>query len=150
MKKIIFTATLFTLSLVTFAQAPTISVQANGLYSNLSFDGYEKFDGFGYSFGIAGDFPLSEKMSIRPEINIQQRRLKNSYEESYSSAEYVYEELYNYKINMSYLDIPILIQYKPTKHIGFYAGPQFGTSLGTKTTVEYSASEVDKSTGEKY
>ncbi|MFT5723744.1 MAG: hypothetical protein ACI9JN_000861 [Bacteroidia bacterium] len=149
MIKLVLTTTLFTWSLFAFSQSPTLGVQA-GAFSNQLNDGYETSNGFGYSLGLSGTFALSKKIFFRPELNFQRRNLTDTYEESGSNSAYSYESSFTVTTGISMIDIPLLFEYRTASGLGFYIGPQFGTSIGIKSKVEYYSKEVDLETNEVY
>lgn len=149
MKKTILTIAFTILTFITFAQGPQLGVQASPLLSIMSYDG-ESINGIGYSAGLSCKIPLSERWSIRPEFNIQQRSgsLDSDYTES--SDYYTAEELSTYTMKYSVVDVPVLFEYRTKSKLGFYVGPQFGASFGSSYKWKYSYTAKDLETGEEY
>lgn len=82
----------------------------------------------GFNLGGFAKFPIAESFSIQPELvfSTQGTKVKEEYEGlSYTS-----------KMNLSYLNLPVLIQYNDAS--GFFAetGPQFGFLLSAKAKAE--------------
>ena len=149
MKKSILTITLSIISIMSFSQGPQIGIQASPLLALFSHDN-EFLSGIGYSAGISASFPMSERWSIRPELNFQQRNVSSTEEGYVNSMDYREEYVYTFKMKFSSLDMPILFQYKMANGLRFCFGPQFGTGVGTSISEEYTYKVEDLSTGEVY
>jgi hypothetical protein len=149
MKQTILTIALTTFALFTFAQGPQLGVQASPLFSVLSYDG-ESMNGLGFSTGLSVKFPLGEHWSVRPEINFQQRSFSSEYEEDYSSGDYNYSSKAKYRTKISFIDVPVLFEYRTNSRLGFYVGPQVGADIGSKYLIEYESMEKDLTTGEVF
>ena len=76
---------------------------------------------FGYHVGGFVSVGLGKKFAIQPEILFNQINVDTS--NSYST---VYQFNKVDKVQLRYLSIPILLNFKPIKFITLQAGPQFG------------------------
>ena len=148
MEKTILTIAFSILAIYTFAQRAQLGVQASPLFSIASYDG-ESQNGIGYTAGLSCKLPLGGNWSIRPEFNIQQRSLTETAEENYSNDNYSYSSTYKSNFKLTFIDIPVLFEYRNSSKLGFYVGPQFGTDIGLKNQIDYEYSEIDLETGEE-
>ncbi len=76
---------------------------------------------FGYQIGGFIELGLTSRFGIQPEILFSQVNVDTS--NSFSSV-YQFNKISGVKLN--YLNIPILLNYKPNKFVAFQVGPQFG------------------------
>ena len=76
---------------------------------------------FGYHLGAFVSVKLNKKFAIQPEVLFNQINVDTS---STYSAVYQFNKVN--KIQLKYMSIPILLNYKPVKFITLQAGPQFG------------------------
>lgn len=106
--------------------------------SSISDDGYDDTKSkVGYYGGVFVNIPASESFSIQPEViynNLgSEVKLGNSYSQ---------------KLNLNYITVPVMFQYKATPQFYLEAGPEFGflVSADSKTTWNNSTStaELDK------
>jgi hypothetical protein len=79
----------------------------------------------GYHLGGFAEIGLGSKFSIQPEVIFNQfnTRVDRSFSDVYQNA----VNLSSYKdVKLSYLTIPLLLNFKPTKVVSLQAGPQYG------------------------
>ncbi len=77
---------------------------------------------FGYHLGAFAEIYFSEKWGIQPEVMWSQTNFRTG-----DQFEDVYEGGFNnFKGKLNYLNIPVLLTFRPSKVISFHAGPQFG------------------------
>ena len=78
----------------------------------------------GLAAGAFVSIPLGKFFGIQPEVMYSQKGFKSSGD--------VLGIDYDYKVTSSYLDIPVLLQVKPSQYFTIVAGPQFSYLLDTK------------------
>ena len=105
--------------------------------SSISDDGYDDTKSkVGYYGGVFVNIPASESFSIQPEIIYN------------NLGSEVKTNLYSQKLNLNYITVPVMFQFKATPQFYLEAGPEFGflVSADTKTTWNNSTStaELDK------
>lgn len=101
-----------------------------GKISGQSFS--EKFN-YGYHIGGAAEIGLSKKWSIQPEVLFNQINTDTS-----SEFRKIYTSLSTSnlsQIKLSYLSIPILVNYKVSNFLSLQAGPQFGILMDQNETL---------------
>lgn len=106
--------------------------------SSISDDGYDDTKSkVGYYGGVFVNIPASESFSIQPEVIYNNLGSEVKLGNSYSR-----------KLNLNYITVPVMFQYKATPQFYLEAGPEFGflVSSDSKTTWNNSTStaELDK------
>ena len=94
---------------------------------------------FGYHLGGFVSVGLGKKFAIQPEILFNQINVDTS--SSYST---IYQFNKVDKVQLKYLSIPILLNYKPIKFITLQAGPQFGILTNKSKTLVQNGKEAFK------
>src|ERR1700749_475310 len=84
----------------------------------------------GFNAGGFAEIKLSEKFAIQPELLFSTQGYK--YKETGSDADYSYEE----KLNLGYLNIPVMAKFYVAQKFSIEAGPQLGILLSAKAKVE--------------
>lgn len=119
-----------------------------GLFSSASFAQFKigvkgganihKLDGrsfkdefsFGYHLGGFAEIGLSDKFSVQPEVLFSQVNIDTSSN---------FSDVYNFdnvsKVKLSYLQIPLLLNYKANKFVSIQAGPQFSILMNNDNTL---------------
>ena len=99
-------------------------------------------DQFSFGYHVGGFFSvgLGKKFAIQPEILFNQINIDTS--SSYST---VYQFNKVDKVQLKYLSIPILLNYKPIKYLTLQAGPQFGILTNKSKTLVQNGKEAFKS-----
>ena len=105
--------------------------------SSISDDGYDDTKSkVGYYGGVFVNIPASESFSIQPEVIYN------------NLGSEVKTNLYSQKLNLNYITVPVMFQFKATPQFYLEAGPEFGflVSADSKTTWNNSTStaELDK------
>ena len=109
--------------------------------SSISDDGYDDTKSkVGYYGGVFVNIPASESFSIQPEV------IYNNLGSEVKGT--VLGNSYSQKLNLNYITVPVMFQYKATPQFYLEAGPEFGflVSADSKTTWNNSTStaELDK------
>lgn len=99
-------------------------------------------DEFSFGYHVGGFFSvgLGKKFAIQPEILFNQINVDTS---STFSSVYQFKKLD--KVQLKYMSIPILLNFKPVKYITLQAGPQFGILTNKSRTVLQNGQEAFKS-----
>ncbi len=149
MKKILFILTLLILPLqFVLTQEFNLGIQGGILFSRVG-DNLEAYSGTGFTSGLSLEIPLNLQWAIRPEVNYQRRKLLVIDDYTSSGSNFIYESSAELRLFHSYIDIPVLMQYKSNNRFGFYFGPQFGALLASKYVEDLLATETNTTTGEK-
>ena len=99
--------------------------------SSISDDGYDDTKSkVGYYGGIFVNIPASESFSIQPEV------IYNNLGSEVKNSATIPGTTYNYnrKLNLNYLTVPVMFQYKATPQFYLEAGPEFGFLVSAKST----------------
>ncbi|MEN7548723.1 porin family protein [Rapidithrix thailandica] len=137
MKKTILTVA-FALFAVVFAQAQVSGGLKAGLNLNnlnSSQDGFDMDSKLGYHFGAYLEANVSEKFSIQPELLFSAQGAKRS--ETYEDFGIKISD--DTKVNLNYLNVPVLVKFNINEMFNIYAGPQAGFVLSAKTKSEVEA-----------
>lgn len=117
---IILSGLLFLLSLPGYSQT-IFGVKAGGNLANMDFD--NSFGGtykprVGYHFGVIAEKVISQKVFVRSELFYSLAGSRVNYDQDKS----------NYDLN--YLNLPILLGYRPVSNLSVYLGPEVSYTLG--------------------
>ena len=139
-----------------FAQtSPTFGLKAGVNVSSISKDGYDDAKSkAGFSGGVFMNLPVSEQFSIQPEVMYSQLGSKVTNKYSTTVAGNTYQATSTAKLNLDYITIPVMFQFRATPAFYLEAGPEFGflTSAKAKdintTVVNGSTTNTSTSTSE--
>ncbi|UEG49828.1 PorT family protein [Ferruginibacter lapsinanis] len=114
------------LCFVSFANAQSFHIGAKGgaTLNKLTGKSFKDEFSFGYHAGGYAEIGIGKKFSIQPEVLFNQVNVDTT-----SQFNQLYKSLLSSnvsKIKLSYISIPILLNYKPVKFLTLQAGPQFG------------------------
>ena len=79
---------------------------------------------FGYNLGAFAEVNFSKKWGIQPEVLWAQSAYKTA--DNFSQIYQAQGGISNLDVKLNYLQIPLLLSYRPSKLLTFQAGPQFG------------------------
>lgn len=130
-----------------YAQEATLSFQAAPMLSIYSYD-TEAMAGPGFTAGVSCNLPIGVHWSIRPELNYQQRIFREKYSSEFDGTTFSGSEKGVYAYRFSYLELPVLFQYRNSGRLGFYIGPQFGLNINVTEIDNYEMEYTNKVTGE--
>jgi hypothetical protein len=99
-------------------------------------------DEFSFGYHVGGFFSvgLGNKFAIQPEILFNQINVDTS---SQFSAVYKFNQVD--KVQLRYLSVPILLNYKPVKFLTLQVGPQFGVLMNKSNTLVENGRQAFKS-----
>jgi Outer membrane protein beta-barrel domain len=120
-RKLIVLPALLILSTGIYAQGLKLGVKAGASMNKITGKTFKEQFTFGYQIGGFAEIKLSNKLGIQPELLFGQVNLDTS-----SSFSSIYEFNNVSNIQLKYISIPILLNYKLTPGITLQAGPQFG------------------------
>lgn len=86
----------------------------------------------GFNAGVFVNIPVAQKFSIQPEILFNQLGSKTEERELYYVNSDKYKREADYKKNLNYLSIPVMVQYNILPQLYVEAGPEFSFLLGGK------------------
>lgn len=132
MKKFLLSLFVFLLigSTGAFAQSFKFGIKAGTDIKKLSGKSFDVQFSYGYHVGAFAEIGLSSKFGIQPEVYFSQVNIDTSSK---------FSDLYDFKkvsnIHLKYINIPILLSYKPNKFVSLQAGPQYGILMDKGNTV---------------
>ena len=132
MKKIIFSLAIimFVTASNAFSQRFKFGIKAGTEIKKLSGKTFNDQFSYGYHAGLFTEIGLSSRFGIQPEVFFSQVNIDTSSQ---------FSDIYNFKkiskVQLRYVNIPILLSFKPGKYISLQAGPQFGILIDNANTV---------------
>lgn len=100
--------------------------------ANLTGDDVDGDMKIGFNAGAVAKISVSEAFSIQPELVFSSQGTKSTFEFE--------DESYDVKMNINYINLPVLAQYNTGGFI-IETGPQFGFKMSAKTKVDGVGSE---------
>lgn len=86
---------------------------------------------FGYNLGAFTEIDFSKKFGIQPEVLWSQ----STYRTAGNIDEVIPDSKSDFDVKLNYLQIPILLSYRPVKFLSLQAGPQFGILIDEDRTL---------------
>jgi hypothetical protein len=115
----------------TYAQSSLeLGLKAGGDYMKI---GGRSFDGKhypGFQAGVYGQLNFTSKWSLQPELNFSQTIGKTSDE-----FNQIYGGPSGQQVTLDYVDLPILISFKPVPELSLLLGPQVGYAFSQTTAL---------------
>lgn len=123
----------------TSAQKLKIGVKGGANINKLTGKSFD--DEFSFGYHVGGFFSVGMgKFAIQPEVLFNQINVDTS--SNYSS---VYQFNKVHKVQLKYLSIPVLLNFKPVKYLTLQAGPQFGILTNKNKTLVQNGKDAFKS-----
>lgn len=104
------------------AQDVEFGVKGGLNIASLSGDVEDVSSKMGFHVGGFAEIKLTDKFSVQPELLFSLQGAKEEYTETMAGFDVKYED----KLNLSYLNIPIMAKYYATESLSIQAGPQVG------------------------
>ncbi|MBX2899028.1 MAG: PorT family protein [Cyclobacteriaceae bacterium] len=89
----------------------------------------------GFHAGIFVQLPIKDKFSLIPEVQYIQKGADVAFSNGFSSS--------TERINLNYIELPILLSYSPIKQINIDLGPNFALMTSSKATGVFSNANLD-------
>lgn len=124
MKKLIFTAAIAVCGL---SNAQTFGLKAGANVSSVSAD--ESKAKFGFYAGAFVNVPIAEVFSLQPEVLYNAKGAK-------------YEGVGDAKMNLDYISVPVMFQFKATPQFYLEAGPEFSFLISAKDKWEGESDDI--------
>lgn len=122
------------------AQGFKFGIKGGADVHKLSGQAFKDQFSFGYHVGAFADIGLSKKFGIQPEVYFSQVNIDTS---SKFSSIYEFNDLS--KLKLSYLNIPVLLNYKPNAFVALQVGPQVSVLMDKSKTFVTNGKEAFKS-----
>lgn len=134
MKKVVLTiAAIFAFGFAN-AQETKFGAKAGLNLANLTGDVQDASMKVGFHVGGFVEIKVSDKFSVQPELLFSTQGAKEKYSESETGYSYTEES----KLNLSYLNIPIMAKYYVADKFSLEAGPQIGFLMSAKSDFSFS------------
>lgn len=146
MKKITLTALALCAFAFTQAQGVKFGAKAGANMSNLTGDIEDTSMKFGFQAGGFVEVKFTDKWALQPEVLYSLQGAKREYSENDGFEAYDYDS----KLNLSYINIPVMVKFYPVEKFFLEAGPQVGflISAKSKTDVSYTSGGTTMSSSE--
>ncbi len=104
----------------------------------------------GFHIGAFAEYPINEKLTFQPELLISTQGAE--FENKYYSENIAYrtEEIEHFtsKVNLTYLEVPIMFKYNVVEKLNVEFGPQIGFLIGAKNNLVYTSTVRYKNVNE--
>jgi hypothetical protein len=113
-----------------FSQSLKFGIKAGADINKITGKSFKEQFTFGYHAGAFAEIGLTSRFGIQPEVLFSQVSADTSSD---------FNDLYKLnnvsKVKLSYLKIPLLLNYKPNNFVSLQLGPQFGILLDQNTSI---------------
>lgn len=123
-----------------FSQSFSFGIKGGANLGKLSGQAFKDEFTLGYHAGAFASIGLGKKFGIQPEVLFSQTNVDTS---SHFSDVYAFNNIS--KIQLKYLTIPILLNYKIARILTLQAGPQFGILLDKNKALLQNGQDAFKS-----
>jgi hypothetical protein len=124
-KQLILLAVILSLgSSAALAQGFHIGIKGGADINKLDGQSFKNQFSFGYQLGGFAEIGITSKFGIQPEVLFSQVNVDTS---STFSSVYAFNNIS--QVQLKYLKIPILLNYKPNQFVAIQLGPQYGINL---------------------
>jgi len=135
MKKITLSAIALMAFAFTQAQDLKFGAKAGLNLANLTGDVEDTSMKPGFHVGGFVEIKFSDKLALQPELLYSLQGAKTEYNYSFGD---MMSESSESKINLSYINIPVMLKFYPVEKLFLEAGPQVGFLVSAKSKDEYS------------
>ncbi|CAN5178021.1 hypothetical protein BH09BAC2_BH09BAC2_12090 [soil metagenome] len=137
--KLIFTALSIVMVSMCYSQGFTFGIKGGASINKLTGKSFSEQFSFGYHVGGFVTFNLGGKLGLQPEIIFSQVNSDTS-----SSFSSVYQFNNIDKVKLSYLSIPILLNYNVSNLVALQAGPQFSILMDQNVSLAQNGKDAFK------
>lgn len=139
MKKLVLTLAVAVSSL-SFAQQFGIKAGMNVSSISKDADLSDQKSKIGFNAGVFMNAPISANFSIQPEVLYSQYGSKVDDNSTETIGATTYTNKSSYSVNLDYITVPVMFQYKVIPALHLEAGPEFGFLIDAKTKGDTSVS----------
>lgn len=134
MKKFLILAVAILFTGTISAQQVNFGAKAGVNFASIGGDETEELDGkTGFHLGLISEILFSEKFAFQPEILYSSQGAKAEGSETFEGVTASYEA----KINLDYVNIPLLAKYYVSPNFNIHVGPQIGFLVKSEGEAEY-------------
>jgi hypothetical protein len=123
------------------AQTFTFGIKAGANINKLTGEAFSNEFSFGYHAGVFGTIGMGKHWALQPEVLFSQVNIDTA-----NSTTAIYNPDLNKlsQIQMSYLSIPLLLEFKLSKAIALQAGPQYSILLNQNESLVQNGKDAFK------
>lgn len=96
----------------------------------------------GFHIGGLAEVKLSEKFALQPEVQFSNQGFKSSYED------FDEDRSVDYKVDLYYINVPIMAKFFPIENLAVEAGPQIGVLISAKNELNDAQNDLNSELGE--
>ena len=111
-----------TITSVSFAQGFHVGIKAGANLFKIDDKSFKDEFKFGYNLGAFSEINFNSKWGIQPEVLWSQ----STYRTANNLEQVIPGTKSDVDVKLNYLQIPLLLSYRPVKFLSLQAGPQFG------------------------
>jgi len=119
------------ISTVSLAQGFHVGIKGGANLQKIDDQSFKDEFKFGYNLGAFAEINFNNKWGIQPELMWSQ----SVYTTASDIDEVIPDSKSDFDVKLNYLQIPLLLNFRPSKIITFQAGPQFGILLDEDKTL---------------
>lgn len=122
-----------------YSQKFKFGIKAGTDIKKLSGKAFKDQFSYGYHAGVFTEIAITSRFGLQPEVLFSQVNIDTSSQ---------FSDIYNFrkisKIQLRYVNIPLLLCFKPGKNISLQMGPQFGILVDNANTVLQNGTDAFK------
>lgn len=122
------------------AQSLKLGIKAGADIKKLSGKSFSDEFSYGYHLGAQLELDLNSKFGIQPEVYFSQVNIDTA-----SNFSQIYQFNKISSVKLQYINIPILLSFKPNKYVALQVGPQYGILMNKDKTLLANGKEAFKS-----
>jgi hypothetical protein len=96
----------------------------------------------GFHIGVTTTFNLSNKLTFNPDLLFIQKGANTSFGDDQILGSLSVVNTVDGRVNLNYLELPLLLSFTPTKLISFDLGPNLGLRISAKGKTDSSKSDI--------
>lgn len=122
------------------AQSLKLGIKAGADIKKISGKSFSDEFSYGYHLGAQLELGLTSKFGIQPEVYFSQVNIDTA-----SNFSQIYQFNKISSVKLQYINIPILLSFKPNKYVALQVGPQYGILMNKDKTLLANGKEAFKS-----
>jgi hypothetical protein len=122
------------------AQGFSLGIKGGADLLKISGKNFDQEFAYGYHLGGYVELKLNKTFSLQPELYYSSASLNKA-----NTLDTIFTNVDLKKIKLDYINIPLILNIKPSKKISIQVGPRFGILSNTNLTVKSNAENAFKS-----
>lgn len=122
------------------AQGFTFGIKAGAEILKLTGKSFDEEFAFGYHLGGFAEIKLNKTFGIQPELYYSSTSMRSA-----NTLDPIYTNVDLKNIKLGYINIPVLLNIKPSKKLVFQVGPRYGILSNSSLSIRQNADNAFKS-----